>query len=230
MIILLLVLLIRPPVRPPRRDAAGAGSPALTDMYVCMYTFIYVQIYIYIYMYTYIHTYIHSYIIVFPDEVGTNQEISTEDSRSFNRESRQILIGRYSLRCWDVVVRNRDPGIARTKMVVRGLLIRIIAGNRLPDGVETNRVFTEGPRIPYMLPYVVDKCAHVATFGHILFTTCRHMLPGCYVLPTVSHDISLGELRALMKTYDFRQNKLQWEPPTKTATTSLEYFYGPNNT
>ena len=30
----------------------------------------------------------------------------------------------------------------------------IIVVNRLPDGVGTNVVFTEGPRIPYMLQYV----------------------------------------------------------------------------
>ena len=44
-----------------------------------------------------------------------------------------------------------------------------IRSHRLPDGVGTNGVFTEGAHFPYMLPYVaLSKCARVATFCHML--------------------------------------------------------------
>ena len=49
---------------------------------------------------------------------------------------------------------------------------RVVPNHRLPDGVGTNGVFTEGPQIPYVLPYVVLS-------AHMLpqFAICCHSLP-----------------------------------------------------
>ena len=66
-----------------------------------------------------------------------------------------------------------------------------MTGRRLPDGVGTNRVFTEGPQIPYMLSYsfYARTCCHMLS----QFATC------CYMLLTFSHASSSGGFAALLR-------------------------------
>ena len=60
--------------------------------------------------------------------------------------------------------------------------------HRLPDGVGTNGVFTEGP-------YFLTFCNSIALSAHVL----PHLAVFCYMLPTFPRESSYGDIAALLR-------------------------------
>ena len=59
-----------------------------------------------------------------------------------------------------------------------------MGNHRLPDRVRTKDLFAEGPRIPYILPYLF-----------LVGTLCHRYNTFCHILPHIAMKVNYGKLR-----------------------------------